>query len=192
MLPRRGSQQAFWTLISILGCANGSMQRTTEGAGWRACCRSRSRYVAIVQLTDLAVLVVASFLKDQKGGEAFSQVFSAPLDQDHWHWLTVSQLCYWPSSSSFACPSDNYIKKAARWLSHTQHVMRNGLSASSNLDQKSLKSLINGYIYLTIFQISKRFNRAKMHSISYIGCKKVYSNIDHPGRKLSNRTSGTA
>ena len=25
-----------------------------------------------------------------------------------------------------------------------------------------------------------------------LGCKKVYSNIDHPGRKLSNRTSGTA
>ena len=69
-------------------------------------------------------------------------------------------------------------------FTHTQHVMRNGLSASSNLDQKSLKSLINGYIYMTIFQISKRFNRAKMHSISYIGCKKVYSNIDHPGRKL--------
>ena len=77
-------------------------------------------------------------------------------------------------------------------FTHTQHVMRNGLSASSNLDQKSLKSLINGYFYMTIFQISKRLNRAKMHSISYIGCKKVYSNIDHPGRKLSNRTSGTA
>ena len=36
----------------------------------RACCCWL--YVAIVQLTDLAVLVVASFLKDQKGGEAFS------------------------------------------------------------------------------------------------------------------------
>ena len=33
---------------------------------------ARCCYVAIVQLTDLAVLVVASFLKDQKGGEAFS------------------------------------------------------------------------------------------------------------------------
>ena len=33
---------------------------------------ARCYYVAIVQLTDLAVLVVASFLKDQKGGEAFS------------------------------------------------------------------------------------------------------------------------
>ena len=57
-------------------------------------------------------------------------------------------------------------------FTHTQHVMRNGLSASSNLDKKSLKSLINGYFYMTIFQISKRLNRAKMHSISYIGCKK--------------------
>ena len=36
-----------------------------------ACLRCRC-CVAIVQLTDLAVLVVASFLKDQKGGEAFS------------------------------------------------------------------------------------------------------------------------
>ena len=38
-------------------------------SAWLRCCHC---CVAIVQLTDLAVLVVASFLKDQKGGEAFS------------------------------------------------------------------------------------------------------------------------
>ena len=48
-------------------------QRTRAFAwSWACCCCYYWLYVAIVQLTDLAVLVVASFLKDQKGGEAFS------------------------------------------------------------------------------------------------------------------------
>ena len=57
----------------------------------------------------------------------------------------------------FCLPIGQLHKKGCQIaFTHTQHVMRNGLSASSNLDQKSLKSLINVYFYTTIFQISKK------------------------------------
>ena len=57
---------------AVVAAAAAAARRRRSGEDSLLPVAARCCYVAIVQLTDLAVLVVASFLKDQKGGEAFS------------------------------------------------------------------------------------------------------------------------
>lgn len=170
MLPRRGSQQAFWTLISILGCANGSMLQQLCSYGQLA------RAVKLPSLLALcghcptdgpscpSRCIFSKGPKRRRGLQLglFSATRPRPLA------LANCELAVLLAFFFFCLPIGQLHKKGCQMaFTHTQHVMRNGLSASSNLDQKSLKSLINGYFYMTIFQISKWLNRAKMHSISY-------------------------